>query len=619
MSSSETKLNKQSSCSYRSFAASPQLADGFSPPSDFFFHVNKNHEVPLKPLASGSPNLFDLSPPNLEETDMNSSRQDTLTPLYVISITFAIGVTIALILNIYLRESPVFVTGVLVSDHERCTALGQRVLSDHGSSVDAAIAAALCLGVVHPHVSGVGGGGIMMVHDIQKKETRVINFQGTAPKTLTQEMLHNLSEPKAGLQVGVPGMLRGLHRAHRLYGSLSWEDVVSRAAAVAREGFSVSFSLSEAISKVKGEPLSPLFRDLFIPGGQSLHSGSFLRMPGLARVLEAGLSNVYDGNLSQEMVDMVRVNGGVLSREDISNYSVEVEGPVEGLCNDFIIQVPAPPSAATALLLAINILKGFHLNNNTANQTYHWITETMKAALAVGSGLGDPNYNTSVTELLTHMLSTRQADVLRQRIEHTRASLHGWYNSTAHSLQTELHAGQVVVMGSDDLLVSVASSLSRLFGSRLITQSGILLNSLILDFSWPNKATGQQMNQRNGIQPGKRPLTSLMPIIVVPVWDECGIYTALSSSGGLQSLSAITQVLIIALSQDQEKNYTFPPAGLRPQFQPIEVLVDQRRIQDLHEKSHIFHRAKWNSDVQGILRSKDFIKAIAIPPLPDLS
>lgn len=131
---------------------------------------------------SGSPTLLDGSLSDLKETDKDCSSQDTLIPVYAIALTIAIGATIALILHIYLGEnsvchaikhmqvstitalfiliivtSQVFVKGVLVSDHERCNALGQKVLHDRGSSVDAAIAAALCLGVVHPHLSGVGG------------------------------------------------------------------------------------------------------------------------------------------------------------------------------------------------------------------------------------------------------------------------------------------------------------------------------------------------------------------------------------------------------------------------------------------------------------------------------
>uniref|UniRef100_A0A3Q3NFE7 Glutathione hydrolase n=1 Tax=Mastacembelus armatus TaxID=205130 RepID=A0A3Q3NFE7_9TELE len=527
-------------------------------------------EIPLKQLASGSPDVFSQSLSNVNGTEKDGSSQDMLTPIYAVTITFAIGVTIALILHIYLGEvaSQVFVKGALVSDHERCTTLGQRVLHDHGSSVDAAIATVLCLGVVHPHVSGIGGGGVMMVHDIHKNETRVINFQGTAPRTLTEDMLQNVSELKAGLQVGVPGMLRGLHLAHWLHGSLSWEDVVMRAAAVAREGFNVSFSLA----KLKGEQLSQHFRGTFFPGGKPLRPGSFLRLPGLARVLEAGLSKFYDGNFSQEIVDEVRMNGGVLSREDISNYSVKVEQPAEGLYNEFIIQVPPPPSAGAALISAFNILEGFHLNdiNNTDNQTNHWITEALNAAVAMASGLGDPKYDSSVTKLLSHMLSKNHADVLHQRINYSHASPPENYSSTPHSLQTELQAGQVVVMGPDDLVVSVASSLGR-----------------------------------NRVQPGKRPLSYLTPTIVMPAWYRCGIYLAVSSSGGKQRFSAITQ-LMFALNDITLVISCFPNCPSSAEFLEDDVLL-------LYEDSHVFQKVKTNFVVQGILRSEDNIKAIAIP------
>ncbi|XP_044206210.1 glutathione hydrolase 7-like [Thunnus albacares] len=628
--SPETKLNKQSTFSYKSFGDSSQSADGSSP-SDFTCDSNKKHvedadlshlpkQIPLTQLASGSPNLYERGLSNLKETNKDRSSQDTLILVYATSIIFATGATIALILQIYLGGSSVFIKGVLVSDHERCTALGQRVLNDLGSSVDAAIAATLCLGVVHPHVSGIGGGGVMLVHDIHKNETRLINFQGTAPKTLKEEMLQNGLELKAGLQVGVPGMLRGLHQAHRLYGSLSWKDVVTRAADVAKDGFNVSHSLAEAISKVKDEKLLQRFRTVFLPEGRALRPGSFLRMPSLARVLEAGLSNFYNGNLSQEMEDEVRANGGVLSREDISNYSVQVKKPVEGLFNEFIIQVPPPPSVGAALISVLNLLEGLNLseNNNTENQTYHQTAEALKASLAMASGLGDPKYNSSVNDLLFDILSKNHADVLRQRINHSSASLLEHYSSVP-SLQTELVAGQVVVMGPDDLIVSVASSLNRPFGSRIITQSGVILNSLILDFSWPNKTRGQlQTNQRNRVQPGKRPLSPLMPTIVVPAWHKCGIYMALSGSDK-HSLSAITQVLISALSDYKEKNNSLSLRRLHPQLQPNRLHAEsefpEESVQYLQAKGHVVQRVKTNTVVQGILRNKDIIKAIAVPQL----
>nr|XP_019942009.1 PREDICTED: gamma-glutamyltransferase 7-like [Paralichthys olivaceus] len=608
--SPETKLNKQITTSYSSFAGSCQLADGSSP-RDFTCDLNKNHdlrhltkEIPLKEFVSGSQELFSLDLSNLKETDRDGSSQDSLTPLYAGSIIFAFGLTIILILHIYLGESLVRVKGVLVSDHELCSALGQKVLQDHGSSVDAAITAALCLGVVHPHVSGVGGGGLMLVHDINKNETRVIDFQGTAAETLPEEMLQNVSELEAGLQVGVPGMLRGLHHAHSLYGSLLWEDVVARAAAVAREGFNVSSDLAEAILKVKGEKLPQRFRDVFFPRGQALRPGSFLRMSNLAGALEADLSNCYNRNFSQEIVDEVQSNGGVLSIEDVCNYTVEVEEPVKGLYEEFIIQVPLPPSAGAALILALNVLEGFHLNekNNTNNQTNHWVDEVLIGALAMTIGLGDTKHNSSLTELLSDMLSD------------SHRTLHDF---TVNSLQPELQAGRVVVMGPDDFMVSVASSLSRPFGSRLMTRSGVILNSLMLDYSWPNK-TKEQTIQRNGVQPGKRPLSFLMPTIVVPARHKCGIYMVLSSSGGQECFSATTQVLINALSKNKEKNVSVSLKRLHVPHGPlVDLEFPAEGVQVFHQKSRAALGAKTNCVVQGILRNKDIIQAISIPQLSD--
>ncbi|TMS19021.1 Glutathione hydrolase 7 [Larimichthys crocea] len=356
--SPEIKLNQHLTLSYKSCAHHSSSPSDFTCDSDKKQATHLSHlpkEIPLKQLVSGSPHLLDRSLSDVKETEKDYSSQNTLITVYAVSITFAIGVTISLILHIYFLESLVFVKGMLVSDDDHCTALGQRVLHDRGSSVDAAIVAALCL--------------------------------------------------------------------------------------------------AEAVSKVKDEQLSQRFRDTFFPDGQALRPGSFLRMPRLARVLEAGLSNFYDGVFTQEMEDELRANGGVLTRGDISNYSVQVEQPVEGLSNEFIIQVPPPPSAGAALLSALNLLQGIHLNennNNTENQTHQWIAEALKPALVLASGLGDPKYNSLVTELLSDMLSKSKAEVFRQRTN----------SSTVHPLQTEVTAGQVVVMGPDDLIVSTARSAS---------------------------------------------------------------------------------------------------------------------------------------------------------------
>ncbi|XP_041639195.1 glutathione hydrolase 7-like isoform X4 [Cheilinus undulatus] len=433
----ESKLNQQIPCSYKSFAASQNYKDVSNLPK----------EVSLKQLVSGSQESPDQSLSNLKETHEDCCSKASLMPVYAGSITFAFGMTIALIMHIYPGQSLVPVKGVLVSDHKLCTALGQRVLHDHGSSVDAAIAATLCLSVVYPHVSGVGGGGVMLVHDIQKNKTRVIDYQTTEPKRLKEEML--------------------------------------------------------------------------------------LDFPHLK----------------------VRANGGVLSREDTSSYTVQVEQPVETLLNDSIIQVP--PGAA--LISDLSLLQGYHHNENntTESQEHHWNAETQVA-------------------------------------------------------------GQVVVMGPDDFMVSVSRWCC--YQRRSDVNCGYVC--AILNFSWPRKTQGQHLtNQRNRFHPGKRTSSSLAPTIVVPAWSKCGIYMAFGSRNEQQSLSIITQVMSSAIMFPKEKNETFTRRR-NSQLESDRALIDSEfpgESAQLQGDGHGTQIVKTNSEVCEIMRKKDIIMAIMLPRLSDNS
>ncbi|XP_045548055.1 glutathione hydrolase 7 isoform X1 [Salmo salar] len=667
--SPETKLSsRQSPVGYRSIEGLPQLTvdetltkgqngnfqnehnrntgihghGSLSPAPDF---SSLSKELPLRHLASGSqhPNLADLSLSSFREMDKDlpsggPSRcgpwQDAIIPIYAASLIIAIAVTTAMVLQIYLgTNEQVFRGSVLVTDHEHCTELGRRVLNEQGSSVDSAIVATLCLGIVHPHASGIGGGGVMLVHDIRKNIRKVINFQETAPSGIKEEILQIDPELKPGLTVGVPGLLRGLYQAHKLYGRLSWEDIVTRAANVARDGFNVSHRLAEAITKVKGQNMSLRFRDMFLPRGHALSPGSLMKTPSLAAVLEAGVSEFYSGTLTQEMASEVQENGGILTKEDLSNYSAVIEQPIEGLYqassglhniswqhppSGFRVLVPPPPSIGAALISALNILEDFHLNGNSTTYTsYHWIAESLKAALTMASGLGDPVYTPSVSALISKMLSKPQAVVLRQLISDSQASPPRHY-STVYDLPSGAVASQVVVMGPDDVIVSVTSSLNRPFGSRILTPSGILLNSQILAFSWPIKTQGLLIsNLTNRVQPGKRPLSFIMPTIVIPSLGKCGSYVALGSSNGEHSLSGVTQVLINILLYNKNLNDSISLGRLHPQLQPSRLLVDSEFLEEdvkvLRLKGHAVYRVGLLSLVHGAQRHNDIIRGIVDP------
>uniref|UniRef100_A0A3B5K1N2 Gamma-glutamyltransferase 7 n=1 Tax=Takifugu rubripes TaxID=31033 RepID=A0A3B5K1N2_TAKRU len=446
----------------------------------------------LQRLPSSASDLASNDLVSLHETTKDpftegcACQRDGLTVIITACLTFATGVTVALIMQIYFGDPQVFNQGAVVTDVAQCTSLGFEVLAKQGSSVDVAIAAALCLGIVHPHTSGIGGGGVMLVHNIRKNETRVIDFRETAPTSLREEMLTSNLDQKPGLLVGVPGMLSGMHQ--------------------------------------------------------------------------------------------VKAANGVLTEEDFGNYSTVLQQPAEINYQGHHVMTTPAPHAGLAVVTALNILEGFNITGQMLrNNTFHRTAEAVKIALALASGLGDPMHDDSVLELVEKMLSKSQASLLRQMINDSQAFAVNHY-VPPFTLETGAVAAQVMVMGPDDHIVSVMSSMNKPFGSGIVTPSGILLNSQILAFSWPNKTTGASLNPHNTVQPGKRPMSFLVPTAVRPAIGLCGTYVAVGSSNGDIALSAVTQVLMNVLSLRQNMSDSLAHGRLHPQLQPDLLLVDKLQL-----------------------------------------
>lgn len=552
-------------------------------------------------------------------------QRDGLTVIITACLTFATGVTIALIVQIYFGDPQIFNQGAVVTDVAQCTSLGLGVLEKQGSSVDAAIAAALCLGIVHPHTSGIGGGGVMLVHEIRKNETRVIDFRETAPSAITETMLQTTLNTHPGLLVGVPGMLRGMNQAHQLYGRLPWKDVVTLAADVARHGFNVTQEFAQALDDAKNKNMSKSFEDLFFSNGQPPLQGLFSRRLDLAAILDSvalkGISEFYSGNWTREIVATVKQNGGVLTEEDLESYSTVIRKPAEINYQGHHVMASPAPHAGVALITALNILEGYNITNQLPRQsTFHWIAESVKIALAMASEIGDPMFDTSVSEIVDKMLSKPQASQFRQMIDDSQTFPANHYTQM-FTLEEGAEAAQVVVMGPDDVIVSVMSSLNRPFGSGIVTPSGILLNSQILDFSWPNKTESSAPNPHNGLEPGKRPLSFLMPTVVRPAVGMCGTYVAAGSSNGEKALSGIAQVLVNVLSSRKNMSDSLAFGRLHPQLQPDTLLVDSLFLDEdvkvLQNKGHKVERTDLLSLVESTRRSNDVIFGVTDPRSTD--
>ncbi|XP_064888783.1 glutathione hydrolase 7 isoform X3 [Columba livia] len=589
----------------------------------------KSARLQRLPSSSSEMGSQDVSP--LQETSKDpfsgdcSCRQDGLTVIITACLTFAMGVTVALIMQIYFGDPQIFHRGAVVTDAARCTALGIEVLNKQGSSVDAAIASALCAGIVNPHTSGIGGGGVMLVHDIRKNRSWVIDFGEMAPLGIPlDEVLQKDTKP--GLLVGVPGMIQGLHQAHQLHGRLPWSELLGLVAGVAQEGFNVTHDLAKAISELKDLNCSDRFREIFLPDGQPLLPGMFVRRLDLAAVLELvgteGVSAFYSGNLTQEMISEVQNYGGVLVEEDFSNYSVTVESPIHTVYRGHLVFSPPPPHAGPALITALNILEGFNITSQVSRgNVLHWMAETLKIALSLASNLGDPSGDVSITHAAEDMVSKSEANSLRQLINDSQS-----FSSDLHvphfSVESGPAASQVLVMGPDDFIVAAVSSLNRPFGSGIMTRSGVLLNSQMLDFSWQNKTTNHSIPRpQNLIQPRKRPLSFLLPTIVRPSKGMCGTYLCLGANNGDKALSSIVQVLVNVLTFNKNLSESLSLGRLHPQLQTDTLQVDsefsEEDIEFLVARGHQVDKVKVLSLVHGARRTNSFIIGLKDPRSAD--
>ncbi|XP_032930738.1 glutathione hydrolase 7 isoform X1 [Catharus ustulatus] len=597
----------------------------FADPESFL----KSARLQRLPSSSSEMGSQDVSP--LQETTKDpfsgdcSCRQDGLTVIITACLTFATGVTVALIMQIYFGDPQLFQRGAVVTDAARCTALGTHVLARHGSSVDAAITSALCAGIVNPHTSGLGGGGVMLVHDIRKNRSWVIDFREVAPVGIPLE--GDLQQgTKPGLLVGVPGMIQGMHQAHQLHGRLPWSELLGLTAGVAQNGFNVTHDLAKALSELKDLNFSDRFHEIFLPGGQPLLPGMFIRRLDLAAVLQLlgaeGVSAFYSGNLTQEMISEVHNYGGVLVEEDFSNYSATVEEPVHTIYRGHLVFTPPPPHAGPALITALNILEGFNITRQgSRGNILHWMAETLKIALSLASNLGDPSGDVSVTHTAEGMVSKSEASSLRQLINDSQ-SFPSDLRVPHSALQSGTAASQVLVMGPDDFIVAVVSSLNRPFGSGIVTPSGILLNSQMLDFSWQNKTTNHSTPRpQNLLQPRKRPRSFLLPTIVRPSEGMCGTYLCLGANNGDRALSSIIQVLVNVLSFNKNLSESLSLGRLHPQLQSNTLQVDsefpEEDIEFLVARGHQVDKVPVVSLVHGVRRTNSFIIGLKDPRSED--
>jgi gamma-glutamyltranspeptidase/glutathione hydrolase len=445
--------------------------------------------------------------------------------------------------------------GMVVSQNAIASQIGVEMLMAGGNAIDAAVATAFALAVVHPAAGNIGGGGFMLVRSAEGKSA-VYDFREMAPKaaTPTMFMVNGQYDPKrhhdSHLSVGVPGTVAGLQMAHRDYGRLPWKALLEPAIALARDGFPVSDglarSLKEVLPRFKGHPATVA---QFTRGGWPYEAGDLLKQPDLARTLERialkGARGFYEGETADLLVKEMQANGGLITLEDLAGYEIYRRAPLYGKYRGYdVITAPPASSGGVVLLEALNVLEDYDIPGMGvgSSQYVHHVSETLRRAYADRARwLGDPVF---VKDMPVQRLTSKEyAAELRRTISPERASVSSpvSFDWTPEKPETT----HVSVVDADRHAVSLTYTLEDSYGSKIVVPgAGFLLNNEMGDFN-----AGPGLTDRSGLigtepnlaGPGKRPLSSMAPTMVA---RDGRLMMVAGSPGGRTIPSTVLELLL---------------------------------------------------------------------------
>ncbi|KAK9697563.1 hypothetical protein RND81_08G045400 [Saponaria officinalis] len=438
--------------------------------------------------------------------------------------------------------------GVVAADDARCSEVGASMLRQGGHAVDAAVATALCVGVVNNMASGIGGGAFMVVRSALTSEALAFDMRETAPAAASQNMYENDPKTKSEgpLSMGVPGELAGLHEAWKKYGRLPWRTLFQPAIQYAKNGFQIYPYLSNYLTKYESKIMSdPGLRQLFAPSGKMLKLGEICYNKALAKTLtevaEYGPEVFYSGSVGEKLVKDVRDAGGILTMEDLRNYRVKMTDALEiDVMGYKMLGMPPPSSGTLGLALVGNILKNYGSTKALEGALgLHRLTEAMKHMLAIRMNLGDPAY-VDISQYVSEMTSPSFAKKIWHKIYDNTTFPPEYYQSRWSQLQDNGTSHFCIVDGERNA-VSLTTTVNYAFGAGVLSPStGIVLNNEMDDFSTPTEVKSDKLPPAptNFIEPGKRPLSAMTPLIILKLAGVIG------GSGGSNIIAAVTQVLL---------------------------------------------------------------------------
>jgi len=440
---------------------------------------------------------------------------------------------------------------------------GYEVLKRGGSAVDAAIAVQAMLGLVEPQSSGPGGGAFILYWDNEENKLYSIDARETAPMDATESLFldEEGNAPKwidavvGGRSVGTPGVIRGLELAHKRWGKADWSSLFSQTIELSKQGFEVSPRLAKLVEMEinPGVKKMPAASNYFFPNGEPLKVGSTLKNPDYAKSLsliaEQGADALYQGELAEKIVNAVQnstIDPGVLSLKDLSQYKAKLREPVCSVYRQYQVCGMGPPSSGgITTLQTLGVLENFELGELKPNseEFAHLFTQASRMAYADrNQWIADPDFVEMPVEAMLDKtyLSSRADKITKKDMGKAKPGIQlkpEYEQDIAYELPNTSH---VSIVDAEGNVLSMTTSIEMGFGSTVMA-GGFLLNNQLTDFSLaPGDGNEKYANR---VEPGKRPRSSMDPIIVLDAKGEQVLH-ALGSPGGSRIINYVSQTLV---------------------------------------------------------------------------
>ena len=476
--------------------------------------------------------------------------------------------------------SAVGVHGMVVSESEDAARAGVEILKHGGNAVDSAVAAALAVGVTNPAACGIGGGGFMLIYIAKTHAFYALDYRETAPLQARPDMYLRNGKPDEELArdgvlaVGVPGEIAGIDAALRRFGTMKFQQIAAPAEKLADGGFAASPHLADEIArlapKLKNDPgLSQVFLK---PDGSAPKAGDVIVEKNLAATLrnlgDDPVANFYHGEVATALAAFMKAHGGLIGDADLANYRPVWRDPIRRRYEGYEVYAMPPPSSGGVVLEMLGALESGHLPGlGTDSPPYlARLIEVMRQGFIDREQYADPSFASVQIERL---LTDAHIQELHERALHRKSPPPP--PAPAHDHGTS----NLLVADKDGNVVALTTTINTVFGAKLsVPALGIILNDEMDDFAVapgvPNayRLEGERANE---VRPGKRPLSSMTPIIVTR--DGLPVMTT-GGSGGPTIVSGVLQVALNILAFHLDPASAVAQPRIHEQAAPDVVVVE---------------------------------------------